>query len=111
MASFISNPNPNQNRAGVGVDVNKKKPKGEHKMEYKGYECPQEVSAFLRPDPQPLHRSTPLPSPLTNLTPPPPKCSPPQYVNDFTPMEFEELVEQFDTYDVDGSKTLDSFVS
>ena len=43
---------------GIGVDVQKKKPKDEHKLEYLGYECPQE------------------------------------YVNDFTPMEFEELVEQ-----------------
>ena len=52
---------------GIGVDAQKKKPKDEHHLEYKGYECPQE------------------------------------YVNDFTPMEFEEMVEQFETYDVDGN--------
>lgn len=34
---------------------------------------------------------------------------PQEYVNEFTPMEFEELVTQFQTYDVDGNGTLDNF--
>ena len=67
-------------------------------MEYRGYECPQEVRkrcccAKVRP-----HLTSPHPTPHTHTF---------QFINDYTPMEFEELVEQFDTYDVDGSKVRD----
>ena len=34
---------------------------------------------------------------------------PAEYINDYTPMEFEELVEMFEKYDVDGSQSLDGF--
>ncbi len=34
---------------------------------------------------------------------------PQEYVNDYTPMEFEELVEQFIKYDIDESHSLDKF--
>ena len=33
---------------------------------------------------------------------------PQKYVNDFTPSQYEEMVEMFNTYDVDQSKTIDA---
>ncbi len=32
---------------------------------------------------------------------------PVEYINDFTPMDFEELVENFKKFDEDGSKSID----